>query len=375
MRIENSAYSGTAVYDMSVAFGDVLEGELVENELFPDAGFLPDPVPATYTALYTVTSDSVDGDFSNNQIAFGFEVSDSIFAKDSGLSNATGGAPPTNVWGASEFYSWSYGNYFYVPNGEGMYATKASFAIANANDPGIPGKQLNVRLYKWNGDADNGEDVDPSEREWIGSAIYTIAGDETAGDLITVPIYTPVNNEPVLLEDDSEYVLMLEHAATDQKIIAFMLTQDTDYAPAIYRSQQLGEPRYAAMIAFGNPLSLEAYNSFGFGRDVVPVVRLHISEYPFTIAVNDVLSPDNKVMVYPNPAADYIEVAIELVEQHEAVEIEIVDQNGKVLKRRSLEQLQEAQLKFDLGGLVAGSYFLKWSSEKGQRTVGFSVVK
>lgn len=375
MKIVNNADPSTSLYDESIDFDTVFVGELEENQLFPDEGFLPDSDPGVYTAVYTVTADSMDANFSNNQITFGFEVTDSIFAKDSGLANATGGAPPTNVWGPNEPYSWAYGNYYYLPNGEGMYATKASFGLANANDPGISGKQINVRLYKWNSDNDGGEDMDPTERDWIGSAIYTIVGDESPTDMITVPLYTPVNNNPIELEDDAAYVLMLEYAATDQTIVAFMITQDTDYAPTIYRSQELGEPRYAALVAFGEPLSGESYNSFGFGRDVVPVARLHVSEYPLLTRVDEVLSSDNKLRVYPNPADDFIQVSISLVEQHDNAGIEMVDLNGKVMKHRSLENLQETQFKFSLEGLPNGSYFINLNTPEGQRTVPFSKVK
>lgn len=375
MTIVDNEDPATNLYDESISFNEILVGELIENELFPDPGFLPDPVPATYTAMYTVTSDSVDQNMSNNQISFGFEVTDSIFAKDAGMENASGGAPPISVWGNNEPYSWAYGNYYYLPNGAGMYATQASFAIANAGDPGIAGKQINIRLYKWLEDTDGGEDMDPTEREWIGSAIYTVGGDESPFEMITLPIYTPANNEPIELEDNTAYALMIEYAATDQRIIAFMITQDTDYAPAIYRSQELGAPRYAALIGYGDPLSSQPYDSFGFGRDVVPIARLHISENPFIVNTNEILSPDNKVVVYPNPANDFINVDIELVEPHERIEIEIVNQTGQLVNHKLYENFQNGQLQFEVKELAAGTYFLNVRTAKGQRTVEVLLVR
>ena len=375
VEIVNDTNPSVVLYDVSLDYDSMEVGELIQNELFPDPGFLPAPEPGTYTAAYTITANSMDADFSNNVISFGFEISDSTFSKDSGINNATGGAPPTSVWGDTEPYSWAYGNYYYIPNGAGKYATKASFAIANASDPGIPGKQVNVRLYKWLEDTDGNEEMDPSEREWVGYAIYEIAGYESSFELITVSLSDPINDEPVALEDDAAYVLMIEHSATDQRIIAFMITQDTDYAPAIYRSQELGDPRYAALIGFGDPLSAQPFSTFGFGRDVVPVAHLHISEYPIDVKVEDVLSPDNKLTVFPNPASDFISVNIELVEQQKNAAIEIVDLNGKVVKRRKLENLQEAQLRFDLEGLSVGNYFLNLITPKGQRTVAFAKQK
>jgi len=375
MKIVDNDNPSVNLYDLSINFDTIFVGELIENQLFPDQGFLPDPEPAVYTATYTVDADSMDANVSDNQITFGFEVTDFVFGKDSGLANATGGAPNPDAWDLNEPYSWAYGNHYYVPNGDGMYATQASFALANANDPGIPGKQINIRLYKWISDTSNPEFMDPDEREWIGSAIYTIGGNESPSDLITVPIYTPINNNAIELEDGAAYVLMLEYAATDQNIIAFMITQDTDYAPAIYRSLELGTPRYAGMIGIGEPLSSEPYSTFGFGRDIVPVAQLHISENPFTSTFDDALDPDNKVLVYPNPADDFIQVDIDLVELHKTIDIEIMDPTGKVITTKTYNDFQKGQLQLNVKALAAGSYFLNVRSEKGQRTVGVNVVK
>ncbi len=366
---------GTNLYDQTLDYGTVLAGELIENQLFPDDGFTPGTTVGTnYTGTYTITADSVDMDSSDNVRTFPFTVTDGVFQKDFSLETSGGTRPADGEWDAAtnEPWSWAWGNHYHVPNGDGMYATEAMFALGNAGD--IPGAQMFIKLYEWD-DTSADSNCDPDERTWVGYSLYTVDGTEGTDILITVPILNVSNDEPgIAMEDGSNYVLMLEYTASDNATeVFFMSNQSIDFGAAIFRSQELMEPRLGGMLGIGEPLSSEIYSYVGFGTDNVPVVRMGISDTP--TAVDDILDDNNTVSAYPNPATDFINVDIDLVEMHETVMVEVTDLTGKLVSHQRYSDFQSDLLQVDVSQLAAGSYYLSVVTPDGQKTTKFAVQR
>jgi len=379
VQIIDDAAPGTALYDETFVYGDVLTGELIENQLFPDDGFTPSTTPASYTGTYEITADLTDMDPSDNTRTFGFSVNDEgIWAKDTGIDNAGAFRPADANWeGTSEPFSWAWGNFFHVVNG-GMYANQASFALGNPEE--IVGESFTVKLYSWDdsmASGGNGDfNADPNERSWVGFATYTVQNNDAQGEIITVDLVDLFTEDPgVLLEEGVDYILMLEYTATDQTETFIMSTQNLDYGAQIFRSQELGIARYGAMLGVSEPLSAEPYSYVGFGTDAVPVVRMHIASEPININVNSVLDDNNTVNVYPSPANDMINVDIDLVEIHDEVTVEVVDAAGKLMLQRSYNDFQQDLLNFDLSKMAVGNYFLNVTTPEGQKTTKFSIQR
>ena len=124
MSITNLA--GETVFTDDLDYGNVASGSLVENMIMNNT-FTPPGVADSYTATYSVSSNETDFDVTNNDISFRFDVSDNTFAREFN-ENIVGISPADDA-----VINWSYGAYYYVPNGEGFEVTDILFNIANAD--------------------------------------------------------------------------------------------------------------------------------------------------------------------------------------------------------------------------------------------------
>ena len=363
------------VFNEVLPYGTVGPGMLVEN--VPFAGyFTPDGSITTYTGEYEIYSDSVDFDPSDNIRTFDFETTDLTFAKE---TRATGSVTPAdNNWDDGEAHSWAYGNYYYVVNGDDFNAESATFAIG-APDASIVGRLLEIALYKWDENANSTADnnMDPDERTKVGTALYEITGEETFDSLITIPLNTPPNIPgPVDIESNTHYVLMIEYRTNDQNDLFISTNNEYDYAAMIFRSELPNEgiagdsARYAGMLGVNEPLEDEPYSSVGFGRDLVPVVRLNLG---IVDNVENVLDEANIVEVLPNPADQKINLNFELVENQQNIEVRIYDLNGRLLLDQPYENMQNGMLEYDVSNYSSGSYFIQLVTDQGVRTKRFIV--
>ncbi|MFT7450810.1 MAG: hypothetical protein ACI9VN_001531, partial [Patescibacteria group bacterium] len=84
---------------------------------------------------------------------------------------------------------------------------------------------------------------------------------------------------------------------------------------------------------------------------------------------------DNKVNVFPSPAQDYIDVALDLTEVQSEITLSIVNIAGKTIGERQLSNVQENTYRFDLSILPVGSYFLNLRTADGARNVPFIIAR
>lgn len=367
--------TSAVVHNDDLSYGFIESDSLAENQLFPDPGFTPEATPGkTYTGTYTVSSDSVDLNPDNNVLSFDFGVSDTLFTKENGATRLI--APADGNWDDGEPRSWAYGNYFHTPNGDGMFARYGSFTVGNADE--VAGKLLTLVLYEWD-DANLDGMADPDERTSIGINFYEITGLEQTTDIITVPLLEFVTNElgPIPLADGGHYILMLEYSTVDLTGFVMMASDDYDYSAQVFRTEELGVPRYGSMLGINGDLTSEPYSSVGFGQDIVPVVRLSIGTEPNMLpnAVGDLLSDDNKLTVSPNPAESFIALNLDLTQTHDEAIIRIMDVSGKVMMDRAYANVQNETFEYNVSNFPAGTYFVHFISEEGSKAVQFVVVK
>ncbi|MFT5800326.1 MAG: hypothetical protein ACI956_000129 [Nonlabens sp.] len=365
--------SGTVAYTemlslTDIGFPSIGENEVVENQLFTNAGFLPDGTEIRYEGTYTITSDSTDALPEDNIGTFGFGVTSSVFAKEDSATISV--VPNSDSWPEEAPFSWSFGNHYYVPNGEGWYADEAIFALGNPSS--VAGKKVRAVLYEW----DNimvglPTLVAPTDRTIIASNEYTITGFEGNGNLVTMDLLNANSEKGVALGNEGHYILMLSYETTDRTTpVAIAGNQERDFAAQIYRSEQLGEPRYGPILMIGE-LTGGTFNTVGFGRDVVPTIRMHITDEH--VAVKTALSDINKIDLFPNPVKDKLNIHMEMASLEEQLSISIIDASGKIYQTKDLSQVLKTELQLEVSNLPAGNYFLSVDSTEGQRSLPFVV--
>ncbi len=353
---------GNEIYSEDNNYGTVGDS-LVENSSF--GGFTPPAEPGTYTGTYSISSDSMDIDPSNDELSFEFEVTEEVFAKEDGVTRTI--FPAADNWGDGDPHQWAYGNHYYMPNGDGFIAESATFSIDGTSE--VAGTILNVSLYKWvDANEDGNLDVDERDAGLVGFTLYEVLGTESENSLITVPLI-PTSGNPtgVLLEDNTSYVIMLEYSAeTAEQDLAFGASDEFDYGAMVLNSEQQGAPRYSALLGIAGNLSSEAYSSVGFGRDFVPVVRLTVVEEPSNINVPTLAQ--NTLLINPNPASEVLNAQLNFVDNTEKVTLRLLDVQGRVIATRVIENVQTANVAMDIDNLPAGSYFLNVTTAAGQLT-------
>ena len=361
----NDDNGGGQVYTDTETYGTIGVDSIAENVSF--GGFEPPAVITSYSAVYEVSADSVDFDDSDNSISWGFAVSDSTFAKETAPTREI--YPAEANWNAGDPRSWAYGNCYHVVNGSGYYANTVSFSIdvTNSTTPDPTGQSVRIRLDEWNDDnSDFNADID--ERQNLAIYNYIIEGNEAFDDIITAPLTNLFTGETVELEDNKDYIVVIEFIAEDETRVDFGASDAQDYSAMILNSAQLGAPRYAGMLGIAADLETEPLSSVGFGGDFVPVVRLNIGSTPIFSAVTETLDASNQIKLFPNPASDQVQLNIELQKISSQVNIDLMDIQGRLIQSNQLGSLKSFSTEIDVHNLPAGTYFVRIATDFGVRT-------
>lgn len=330
------------IYQDQLDFGTLEVDSIAENQLFSQR-LLPSDLQqkGVFEGQYEIELDSLDQFPDNNTIKWSFQITDTTFAKETG---ATRNIAPSST------LSYRYGNCFFVPNGEGWYARYVTFAIANADQ--LINETLNTYLFKWDGDLNNDNQANPEELgEPIGLNSYTLRGLESS-QLLTIPI--DFQGAGIGLEDSTYYLVVVEYQANRNIPCVMMASEAYDYRASWFVSDSLNKPRYASVLDLNNS---GTFDLFGFGLDVVPVVRLHIGTSPDLrdIAVSSTNVNDrNNIKLWPNPARNqlYLELSPEFTQHID--HIQIINQWGQPIQidKSSLNQ------PINTSGWSSGTYWL-----------------
>jgi len=347
--------SGETVYTVEESIDEFPSETAIQDRVF--GGFTP-PAEADefYRGTYTLSSDVEDSNPMDNTRSFEFLISDTTFSKTLDAFIATSPLDDNS-------YSW--GNCYYVPNG-GQFARYATFGVNNPEE--LAGRNVSILLYQWEGDAN--DDLTANPDEYGGAPIafnaYTFTGEETGA--ITVPV--SVEEEGVLLEGGNYYIIVAQYDTNDETPMSFFANDRIDYLGTFLRTDSLDAPRYAGMLDVGNTGD---FSAVGFGFDIVPIMRLHIGDSPdLTTSAVTVLSPENVVEVFPNPATELINANIELVNRQD-ITVQVLSVTGQLLFQQEYDGFQNGNLNFEVKSLPTGTYFMKVLAEEGIRTERFVV--
>ncbi|HKK78377.1 MAG TPA: T9SS type A sorting domain-containing protein, partial [Phaeodactylibacter sp.] len=347
---------GQTVYTDEQTINALEVDSLFENQLFPN--LLPaEALQATgqYRAAYGLAGQGATQRPEDDQRHWSFAVSDTLFAKEFGFTR--------DVTPISAF-NYTYGNCFYVPNGEGWYARTMSFAVGNADQLSDADRFVNTFLYEWAGDLNGNGKADGEELEEKAFNFYKFEGDEGVQQ-ITVPVSS--DGVGIALKDSTYYLAMVSYGAIQQPPL-FMLVSDTiDYQATYFAHEQAGLPRrYGGMLQVGGEGEL-SFETVGFGLNIVPTVRLSIGESP-VLSSQERLLPASSLQVSPNPARAEVQTAIDLPADSKPAQLRLFRPNGQLLRSWPLGELQRTQA-FSVATLPAGLYVLELRTAAGRRSV------
>jgi len=367
---------GGIVYDENLGYGTIEADSLAENQNFTVPVDLSSIKSAdVYTGTYTVTSDDAtegnDFNFDDNSNSFNFNVTEGVYALETGSTRSL--APAASNYDAGAPYGYVYGCYYSFPKGNGYKLKSVTWGANNPMD--VVGIPINLILYKWVDANENGT-VESSERAIVGFAEVVFDGTEPANIVLETVLEN--FNDPgadIFFEDGGEYLMVMQYSATGQTSFFVLASEDYDYAGIVFSSDQAGMPTYASVLglpADGNVEGIDYGLGTNFGFDIVPVMGLNIEQ---VVAVQDLLPADNTVKLYPNPVSDRLFMDVEFTEQMKNVQLVMLDATGKSVFLQNYKNMDRAKLEFDVTGLVPGAYMMHVNTEKGIRTVPFVVQK
>jgi hypothetical protein len=356
----------TVLYTQDLAYGTIDVDSIAENEPFAGDGFLPTAL-GVHTGTYTVSADSTDFNPADNTQTFAFLMTDTLFAKENGVTLTT--RPATASWGDGEPWSWAYGNYFYVPTAGNYFFSNLTFSMTAPAD--LVGEIVTLRIYEWE-DSNADEQVDPTERTPVATMLYDVQGTETSANLITIPIQTLLGSD-VPLKDNTHYIAAVEFQ-TDLvgATISLGMSRATDYGAMVFRSRLAEKLRYGSVLGVLGNLADESYSSLGFGYDFVPVVRVTLKEVNNT---KELLNPAETVKIYPNPANDLVRFDVKLKETSSLISVQLLDLTGRIIETQQFQNLKEVFTSFNTSRLANGTYLVRIDTDLGYTTELFVVQK
>jgi len=298
-----------------------------------------------------------------------FSVTDDILSND-----AIGAATmPYMIEG-----NWAYGIIF--PAVTATEAVSASFVLANPAE--LLDETINIILHPLdpNNDGNIDEDGDFAFGGIISDDIpildvagyqsYTITADNAPGDLITVDLVDLIGMTSIIEgtpENPRPYLLLIEHI-TSSVNMSLAVTADDTFSPFTSMTNADGSvtPLYGSMLRTGD----ESWQ-FNFG-EAPPVMRINTA--PLTNVPLPQLD-DSQVTLAPNPASETVNIALELKEVAQTVQIHLLDIMGRVIQHEVHNNVKDQIFTMNLSKLTAGTYFVNVITDEGRKTVRLAVGK
>ena len=377
VNVTNSA--NTEVFNENLEYGVIPANFVDENRILPEH-YLPPATEDTYTAVYSVSADAADFDDSNNAQQFSFTVTDSIFAKEDGVSGLFG-ATPNGATGVD----WTIATTYFVRNGEDSVdpnikyeCTSVLVGLDNLIDN--VGGFVSIYLYEWE-DVNNDGIAQVDERNGtaggniVGNFTYLIeAGTDDATDLLISLENFNDPDVPLQLKENTTYVLAAGLSSAGNSLIEITGTNDFNggYNATGFLTDSISFERIHGLgdITSGDGGLNTDLDGFNFS----PRLRMHVNPY-FEVSTNNPLDEANTVKIYPNPATEVVNMDLDLVENLNNAVVRIVDLNARNVMEATYENLSSQTLTYSVANLSAGTYFLKIQSDKGYITKKFTIVK
>ena len=119
-------------------------------------------------------------------------------------------------------------------------------------------------------------------------------------------------------------------------------------------------------------LAIETLDPQGGG----PILTQGFQQPSYTITkVEDALSEQYSIAIYPNPVSDRIIIRLgNVLRDYKNVQISLIDVTGKILANREI-QSHETEINLSMARHAPGTYFIRISTSEGKLLESFQVQK
>ncbi len=408
---DTTDYAGPFVGVVSAAGDDTRDSILA---MITDEYSMTATGPGRFDVNYTISSDFVTEGFSaDNSTTSSFYLTDSVFSKaryDFGAQK-----PIRNIgytFGSGTPFVW--GPFYYVAAG-GSYLSKVQYSIsANGTGTGtLLSDKSELLVFKWE-DGANGQPVDSILQggelmlKAMGQYTYSGSGGDTSGADFAISTVTNPDGTDLLnfaLEANSWYYVAIGVGSSSSQ--TQFLGCDGVTNPLVrvygrgkinprnmeYQSLVLGSSDDTATSAAGNfaPIPgtqtsfVNNVDSFSFPniKGMVPSVALitrttTVSPGPGPgpgIGVHEVGKPKANVTVYPNPASDHLDVAVEFDKPVKKVTYRILDGLGRYVGQETVNDVTKETHRINTSSFKAGFYYLIVSADGAMIAKQFTIAK
>lgn len=308
--------------------------------------------------LHTVVASN---DINEFVLETSFEITENVFSIDDGTVTSSGSASVANFTMPENGVAYRTDVGMLLNTGDTeLELVSVEFGLNNwvALQEGATGSvNFNVVVFEAPLDAEG--DVAPitngtTNYDAFGSeiafTIYTATGDEADGDIITVGdlILTSgnPNGSPLFrMQPNQSYYVFVQYDGSEV---------GNDVPPAYLLGREINHPQNQTPV-----VTTDWFNAWGNGNTIL---RTNVQDY--VSSVEDVLA-ENAVIVTPNPVTSQLNVAINLENSSEQVEVQVIDLTGRVLLNETLDNLQSANLTYNVAKYPAGNYFIKVTTTEG----------
>lgn len=334
----------------------VNRGDTLETILF-DNYFTPQKNIKKYVGEYKISTNSCVDEVPKNNIArFKFELSDSIFQKENGVTLAT-----CPYFEPLEMQKWEWGNFFYVTDATGLLANSITFGysatVSLDGTETIDDSQIKVKLFKYSEDIVDEKISSKYELTLLAESKPYLLRSEIGSELLTLSFQPKPK-----LEDNTLYFAVVEYIPTMLENSVWLYANDTMFYQTNYQAtKEAGFERFSAAIKTGNDTDYDIVN---LDYPMVPVIRLNVSY--ISAANDDIENNINTVNIFPNPVNNtlYIDDSAQLTPKN----IKITDSNGRIINQ------QNNTSAIDVSQLPKGNYQLLYY-DKSNNKKAFKFIK
>ena len=366
-------------YQSSVSFPNLPVG----TDTLPDANFLtwlPDSI-GEYRATYSVRSlrDNVSR---NDTVSHRFNITDNYFSKiptSTAPQSSFSFNPPFGT-GADTITAFEVASVFYVPNGTGPNGRKMQLdsvryqivkrGTINASITSVP---VEVRVYRLSTYSQGGliEDNGSNLQGPLAIGTDTIRFSSSTQNQTfnrSVALVDATTLENFEFNDTSAYVISLRQenvaglyirngGTTLINGLNFTGVTDESYLYNFFLSPATANSFRVTTRGTNN------WDAVGFSN-VTHAIGMNIKEAD-QVSVEPRVGIRAEMSLFPNPAKHQLNMQISLGEMQKNVQYNVLDVNGRVVRKALRGDISEDVYGFDLQGLPAGVYFVNVSSELG----------
>lgn len=172
-------------------------------------------------------------------------------------------------------------------------------------------------------------------------------------------------DDTVRFENNKRYLICVESSNTNIRFAYDTLSADLTARTSFY-DQPLN-----MLIVDGN------YYGSGFGLNRIPAMTLNVKAIEKSNSLNEIEIVKNNVIVYPNPANDFVNIAYKSTTAGQPVEISVTDITGKVVYLTKVvnSAIGTNVFGFDTATFTNGIYVVNVSSNEGNVTRKLSIQK